>query len=360
MKKVSYILLVICLSVFIGMQKVSASKLGGYVYFNNSSRGDYADSINLFEATAEYNGFIEFLYNHNNDLVDYLFNYYGISSELYSSDYDLSIFGIGDFTFFSENLVMASGSRIDYDFSDKAVDTLIFSDDTFEYGSYGQIFKYYNVGRDIIDVDYIVMYSFDTIGYAGADYLKLSTQPKFLFLFNSAGVPVGYILFGNKSSSANYCDSGLGCGSNVIYNFKFDFTSDNPDITSWFGYLYKVDKDDFSSIYDTIYAFKFFDNGKSFSIDNNAGYTGVQTWFDGWFYKNVDMNIWNLNFVYDDVFYSKNKDFKSLYYYWHLDFSEVVPDSFSGSINIDDYEKGYYFVPKSGCSISDYKIYYTS
>jgi len=321
----------------------------------NDGRGDYADSINLFEDTANYNGFIEFLYNHNNDLVDYLFNYYGLSSSLYKDDYTLSIMTPSDFIWFAENVT--SGGSLYLDFNEVDISNSLFNSDTFKYHNYGEVHKYYNVGRDFNDVDYVVMYSYGASAYINANSLSLSVVPKILFLFNSSGVPVGYITFGDNSNSNNYK---IGYSATVSLNFNFDFENDVKDITSWFAYLYKVDSDVIiSSVYDMVYAYTFHNAKDVYHVEDNSGYSGISGWFKDLFYKKVDMSKWNINFIYDDVFYKSGYDFKSLYYYWHKDNSAVIPDTYS-YIDVSLNEKGYYFTPKSGCSNDDYKFYYVT
>lgn len=356
--KVKKFVFVFCLSFFISIGIVNAeTTLGGDVYFTNTSRGDYSSSINLFEDTANFNGFIEFLYNHNNDLVDYLFDYYGLNSIMRFDEYSLSIFTPDDFFWGVKSF--SKSSDWTYDITDEDIVDAFFGNDDFNYHNYGVVQKFYNVGRDVNDVDYVIAYSSDINAVINSNDFSLTITPKILFLFNSSGVSVGYIIFGSDSRSSNYSNSNMGSSTIVDLNFTFKFDNDNKDITSWFAYLYKANVDSVYSVYDKIYAFKFHNNGDYFLLDSNAGYSGVQKWFDSWFYDKVDLSVWNMNFVYDDVFYKKGDDFRSLYDYWHIDYSDVVPDDYS-SVDVSSYEKGYYFTPVKGCSVKDYKFYYTT
>lgn len=363
MKKVSYILLVICLSVFIGIQNIDAKDLTGSVYFENSGRSDlYRKSINLFEDTKKYSPFVELLYNQGFYIGQYLDNYFNIGNVEFFNDqylYSISIFTPNDLDFitlaYQANYNAPGYTRYASDYEDG------YFKNEFLAGNYLD-------GYSQSDVAYIISFNlknYSDYAFVTEDNFYFYIYPRYVFYFDSSGTPIGYRRFVSNDTSYwgnSYSDYTY----KTEYKFVFDFdNSDKPDMTSWYFYLYfnNVGNTFSSEVYSKIYPKYFYFDGSFHTTDNNAGYNSITNFWNfvssGFSDFQIDFSKWNMQFIYDDVFYKVNIKFVPLMKRWNDSSSYIVPSGYS-MVDISDSEKGYYFNVKEGCKTDDYLLYFSS
>lgn len=360
--KVKNYIVLFLISFFISIGFVSAKTLEGSVYFENNLRDSaYSSSINLFEETKEYTPFVQLLYNQGFVLGQYLNDYFSIGNSEFFSDkynYSISIFKENDLKYISQTCYTGgSGSCTSYssDYS-KYLDNTLFGTNSYFKDGYSS--------DDVVYYIYFNLHDSSAESWGYEDYLYLRIYPRYIFFFNSEGIPIGYK---TSSTSTDYwggSDENLNYKTYHIFKFPYD-SNDNIDITSWYFYLYyDIDTNYFTSSYfDKIYPKYFYFNGEKHSTSDNAGYNALENFWqnvkNGFNSFQIDFSQWNMQFIYDDVFYKENINFVPLMKRWYSTTSYVVPSSYQ-YISVSDSEKGYYLVPKSGCSKNDYVMYFSS
>lgn len=358
--KVKKLVFTFCLSFFISVGFVNAATLKGQVYFEKSGRADeYRHSINLFEETKDYTGFIELLYNQGFTLGQYLDNYFSINdSEFFNDKYDytISIFTQNDLNYLTKvHYHSSNGSDTLYDSYELYRDTILSQrmlfldnyniDDAYYFIFFGKT-KTDNTASTLTKPTY---YSEASIN---DDNFSLSIYDPYIFAFDSNGNPIGYF---NYSSLGGY-------SRRLDFEFPFD-DEENPDMTSWYAYTYNVSKLS-SDFYEKIYPYYFYFNNSSYTTSSNSGYSAIENFWhnlmNGFSDFQFDFTRWNMQFVYNDVFYKDNISFIPLMKRWNDSTSYVVPSNYE-MINISNTEKGYYLdFRDNNCSTNDYILYYSS
>lgn len=366
MKKVSYILLVICLSLFIGTQNVDAGSktIKGNLHTSNETRDKYKYSINLFEETYNQTKFANFLYENGKNFVSKFSEIYNISSTtLTDGNAKISIFAYEDLKYVTSfrNYYQDSGLSSFYirnhfeDFSE--IFNYLFVDNSpYINRVYLDGYSYVNISK-LVFIGQNNSSSSMTIRYGDQDIL-INFYADFIFLFNDVGEHIGYIEFIDNDidlNSANY----------HAFNFSFPLEDKkNPDMTSWYAYNFRLpvysDTTD-GNYYGKVYPENFYlDSNEPVTITENAGYSGVSGWFKNLTSKYQELSEYNIRFVYDEIFYNQGDlSYFNLYDYWLDDNSFEIPSNYK-STDITISKKGDYLVPKAYCSYDDYKLYYSS
>ena len=341
------------------------SDLNGSLYTSNQYRDSlYQDSINLFEESSNRTGFVNMIYNNGFNLGPYFNNIFGLSDSLLSNgsnQYNISIMSIGDLNFLS--------SMTEVEHTNTVFNSNEF-DEIYEYffSNTSSHSIHYLENYDYIDVDRIIFltpYGFGNyveINKNDSHCLYFYLKPKYAFLFDVAGNPVGYMQFDDYMSSA---------GNTFYFDFVFPFKNvdhffndTRPDITSWYSYLFKYvgpigNNQDFIG-YNKIFPVNFhLDNSSYVNVSNNAGYESVARFFMNIGLSYHDFSNFNFNFIYDKVFYSSDSFFNTLYDNWFTSDSVSVPNNYS-SFDVSNYSNGYYLVPIVSNNCNDYTLYYSS
>lgn len=358
-----------CLSFFISCGFVSAKDLTGFIHTSNDTRDKYLTSINLFDESYNRTNFMNLLYTQGSDLGFYFNDFYNLNDDYFFNSqyrYGISILTKDDLKYFNQfgHYYRETGStNKTYYFED--YDTFIthlFTNNDSGYTKYHSV--NYLDGYTFDDIDNLIVFSTRTtsdstnygVFYVNDGYTNLSIFPKYIFLFNSSGENIGYIDF--NYNIEEYWTNGYNSNFYTSLSLHFPFDDSYPDMTSWYFYAFRLDIN--SSVYDKVYPEFFWLNGYDnyVSVSTNAGYTGISGWFKSLEGGSYDVDAYNMRFIYTDVFYQSGEDELNLFDYWFDVNSYAVPTDYA-VLDISYYKKGYYMVPKSGCSYNDYKVYYS-
>lgn len=364
MKKINYFVLALCLFMFFCITDVYAGShtIEGSLHTSNSTRNKYKNSINLFEETYNQSNFMNFIYSNGSSFVPELLNKYSITdSDVANGRYTISILSYEDFKYVSSYNVWYYGSSISNNYKSLSGFSDIFSYFFIDDSDY--VVRYFDSGYSYTNIDKLVFVGSSDYGNLSIRYyyddVYLFLDVSYIFLFNSSGDCIGYV------ATSNYDLSGSGYSNRFFLRFSFPFEdSDSPDITSWYAYAFKLSVGDSSynnNSYSRVYPEYFYLNSSDkVRVSENAGYSGISGWFKNLFSSYQELSEYNIRFVYDSVFYNQSdKSYINLYDEWLDENSFVIPDNYT-TLDISSYAKGYYLVPKTGCSYDDYLLFYSS
>lgn len=365
---------VFVVSLFLGLHFVSAKELMGQVFLKSGISRDNTcyNCINIFSETKEHTGFINLLYSQGISIGDYLNRFFNIGDTNYfnsSRKYNIILMTRNDFKHAKS---IYGRQRYDKSF-DKNVSYTSALDDYLN--SPGHV--HYLSGKSKDDVQYFIMFdNGSSTNLVGSSYTRsifyltdirsdlkqyetdymyvLDIEPQYIFYVDKAGNPIGYYARNVSSDSDNLYYS--------HHQFYFPFPKDNkPDMTQWYAYTYYTGAVKFNSghVWDKIFTNYFvLEDGTEVTTANNAGYSALANFFinlvDSYQYNFTN---YNLDFIYDDVFYKRNYTFTSTLEHWYKTGSLTLPSNYE-YIALSDYQRGYYVVPKSGCSSADYNFYF--
>ncbi len=353
MKKFSY-LFVLFLSVF-SFNFVYARSIEGSV--NTDGIGHGSENINIFSEVYNYSPFFQFLNTQQSDLRSFLSSKIVSFDDYYLSNYNISIFKLDDFRYgaykYNVNIDYNKYTDLDPNVIFESIKNHVVFPNGKSFSDISYVI-YFTKDYDYLDIVYDSNIKSDTFYIRFTGESSASYRDGYFFFFDSNGKYITY-----ESSRKIFTSD-----STIYYDLTFGGLYDDPDLTRLYSYLYDVGNLDTKFDYTRIYARYFYINDVKYETDGNAGYNAWQNFWKGLgniFTGSFEINFSrsNLDFIYKYPFYSDKLGFHDLVSMWFFNNSITIPDNLV-SYAIADYEKGFLLIPKSGCDVKDYMIYYSA